>query len=40
MDRWKCPRCGDIEEADEQPYCKKCSHIERFDVKMEKLENK
>ena len=40
MDKWKCPRCGDIEKADEQPYCKKCSHIERFDVKMVKQENK
>ena len=40
MDKWKCPKCGKIEESDEQPYCKKCSHIERFDVKMYKLENK
>ena len=37
---WECPKCGKIEESDEQPYCKTCSHIERFDVKMEKLENK
>ena len=40
MDKWKCPRCEDVVECEEQPYCKKCSHIERFDVKMEKQENK
>ena len=40
MDKWKCPKCGKIEESDTQPYCKICSHIERFDVKMYKLENK
>ena len=40
MDKWKCPRCGETEESDVQPYCKGCSHIERFDVKMEKQENK
>ena len=40
MGKWKCPRCGDVEESDTQPYCKTCSHIERLDVKMEKLENK
>ena len=38
--KWKCKQCGDIVKSDVQPYCKTCSHIERFDVKMEKLENK
>ena len=38
--KWECPKCGDTEESDIQPYCKTCSHIERFDVKMDKLENK
>ena len=37
---WKCSDCGDTTFNLKQPYCKKCSHIERFDVKMEKLENK
>ena len=40
MDKWKCPKCGDVVESDVQPYCKACSHIERIDVKMDKLENK
>ena len=38
--KWKFPKCDDVVESDVQPYCKKCSHIERFDVKMKKLENK
>ena len=38
--KWKCPSCGETEESDTQPYCKTCSHIERFDVKMEKQEDK
>ena len=40
MYKWKCPSCGEIEESDTQPYCKTCSHIERFNVKMEKQEDK
>ena len=40
MYKWECPRCGDIVISDTQPFCKTCSHIERFDVKMEKQENK
>ena len=38
--KWECRKCGDTEESETQPYCKTCSHIERFDVKMEKQENK
>ena len=38
--RWQCPRCGDVVSSDEQPYCKTCSHVERIDIKMDKLENK
>ena len=38
--KWKCPKCDDIVESDTQPYCKTCSHIERIDIKMDKLENK
>ena len=40
MYEWKCPKCKKTEKSNEQPYCKTCSHIERFDVKMKKLENK
>ena len=40
VDKWKCPRCGDVEESDTQPYCKTCSHVERLDIKMVKQENK
>ena len=36
----QCPKCGDVEESDTQPYCKTCSHIDRIDRKMDKLENK
>ena len=38
--RWECKKCGDVVSSDTQPYCKTCSHIERIDIKMEKLENK
>ena len=35
--KWKCPKCDDIVKSDEQPFCKKCSHIERFDIKMREI---
>ena len=38
--RWECKHCGDILTSDTQPYCKTCSHIDRIDRKMDKLENK
>ena len=38
--KWECPKCGDTEESDIQPYCKTCSHIERIDVKMNKVNDK
>ena len=36
--RWKCKKCGDVVSSDTQPFCKTCAHIERIDVKMEKME--
>ncbi len=35
--RWICEYCGVIEYAMEQPYCKKCCHIHRSNVKMIKI---
>ena len=40
MYKWKCPKCDDVVECEEQPYCKTCGHVERIDVKMIKQENK
>ena len=37
MDKWKCPKCDEIEESDTQPYCKTCMHIERHDKRMQKI---
>ena len=38
--KWECKKCGETAESDTRPYCKTCSHVERIDVKMYKLENK
>ena len=35
--RWKCNKCGDVISSSVQPFCKTCGHIERIDVKMEKM---
>ena len=35
--RWKCRRCGDLWKSNKQPYCKICMHVERINVKMEKI---
>ena len=35
--KWICEHCGRIEYATEQPYCKRCCHIQRTDVKMFKI---
>ena len=35
--KWECKKCGDVVRCNIQPYCKTCGHIERIDVKMEKI---
>ena len=35
--KWECSNCGDTIMCVTQPYCKKCCHVERVDVKMEKI---
>ena len=35
--KWKCPNCDDVLKSSEQPHCKVCEHIERIDMKMEKV---
>ena len=35
--KWKCPNCNDVLKSSEQPHCKACGHIERIDIKMEKV---
>ena len=38
--RWECKKCGDVVSSDTQPFCKTCGHIERINVKMDRLENR
>ena len=35
--RWKCRRCGDLWKSNKQPYCKICMHVERINIRMEKI---
>ena len=35
--RWECKSCGDVVSSDTQPFCKTCMHIERINIRMEKI---
>ena len=35
--KWECKNCQEIIISDTQPYCKACTHIERRDIKMDKI---
>ena len=36
-DKWICEYCGALEYDFNQPYCKRCCHIHRTDIKMIKI---
>ena len=36
--KWKCTNCSEKAFAIEQPLCKTCTHIERTNIKMEKVD--
>ena len=38
--KWKCTTCPEKAFATKQPFCKTCSHIERMNVKMDKVDDK
>ena len=38
--KWKCTTCPEEAYAVEQPFCKTCSHIERTNIKMERVDDK
>ena len=38
--KWKCSTCPEKAVATKQPFCKTCSHIERMNVKMERVDDK
>ena len=37
--KWKCITCFEEAFASEQPFCKACSHIERKNVEMERVDD-
>jgi hypothetical protein len=37
--KWKCPTCSEEIFCTKQPLCKACSHIERKNVEMERVDD-
>ena len=37
--KWKCTSCTEEAFAVEQPFCKTCSHIEKTNIKMERVDD-
>ena len=37
--KWKCPYCSEEIFSTDKPLCKSCSHIERKNVEMERVDD-
>ena len=35
--KWKCSDCGEVLKSTTQPFCKRCSHINRASTKMDRI---